>query len=125
MKHLTDRQKTAWTLILILTLIAIAVTVFCVGTSYRGEYLYLCHVDENGFAARLEDGTAIFFEYPGADGKFQVFDTVRVVWNINRESPEVYTYPGIDPATPEVCDARVTRVISARRTLPPMEPVYG
>jgi hypothetical protein len=117
-KQLTERQKSALTLILILTLIAIAVTVFSISTNYRTAYLRISYVDENGFAASMEDGTVIFFRFPDADRKFQALDTVRAVWRLSNESHESYTYPGTAPETHEVCDTLVKKVFSVRKAAP-------
>lgn len=117
-KQLTERQKSALTLILILALIAVAVTVFSISTNYRTADLRIRYVDENGFAASMEDGTVIFFRFSDADRKFQVLDTVRAVWRLSNESHESYTYPGTAPDSHEVCETLVNKVFSVRKTVP-------
>ncbi len=124
MKKLTEKQRTAIALAIIIALIAAALIVFWIASARNVEYIYIQHVDENGFADYV-DGELVYFHYPNASEEFRVCNTVRVAWWKSSEINEPYDYINEITGTSQTASVRVSRV-SARKTIPWLgEPLYG
>lgn len=125
MKHLTEKQRTALTVVLILALIAAAFIVFWIASSREVGYIYVAYTDENGFMGSINGLGRVYIEYPDANEKLEAFDTVRVTWKPEDLREESGTVTSPITGNPDMYEF-IIAPSSVRKAIQWLgEPLYG